>query len=304
MSDVYAEFGVNSAVMSSSDPTEHEQNMLALDVRTRDGDAEITLAKTKEDEEEEKTSEKTKEDSQEENPEENPEGNGEESPNADPEDQANEEGEEDDLTTLGEPDAELKAASDEITQYTEGFETLKEQAIKAGMTQEQITKAEQEYERDGKLSEASYEAMLKAGYSKGFIDSYIKGQEAVAERFVQKVVEYAGGQEKFQRIISHMQAASPESVESLYEAVERQDLKAIRSIINLGIQSRTKKLGKAPERQIQQKAPSVAPTPKPAAKAKGYASRSEMIKDMSSDAYRHDPVFRAKVEQRVAASDF
>lgn len=36
--DVYASFGVNSAVMSGGSVEEHEQNMLALDVAARDGD--------------------------------------------------------------------------------------------------------------------------------------------------------------------------------------------------------------------------------------------------------------------------
>ncbi|MRU22685.1 capsid assembly protein, partial [Xylella fastidiosa subsp. multiplex] len=35
--EVYASFGVNIAVMSGSTPTEHEQNMLRLDVAAHDG---------------------------------------------------------------------------------------------------------------------------------------------------------------------------------------------------------------------------------------------------------------------------
>ena len=42
--DVYASFGVNSAVMSGGSVEEHEQNMLALDVAARDGDDAIELA--------------------------------------------------------------------------------------------------------------------------------------------------------------------------------------------------------------------------------------------------------------------
>ena len=36
--DVYASFGVNSAVLTGSTPEEHQENMLALDVAARDGD--------------------------------------------------------------------------------------------------------------------------------------------------------------------------------------------------------------------------------------------------------------------------
>ncbi|MGM3299112.1 hypothetical protein, partial [Bacillus cereus group sp. BC229] len=48
MSDIYKEFGVNSAVMSSSDISEHEQNMLALNVDARDGDDALTLEEPEE----------------------------------------------------------------------------------------------------------------------------------------------------------------------------------------------------------------------------------------------------------------
>ncbi|WP_236452138.1 hypothetical protein, partial [Escherichia coli] len=41
--DVYASFGVNSAVMTGSTPEEHQENMLALDVAARDGDDAIEL---------------------------------------------------------------------------------------------------------------------------------------------------------------------------------------------------------------------------------------------------------------------
>ena len=41
--DVYASFGVNSAVLTGSTPEEHQENMLALDVAARDGDDAIEL---------------------------------------------------------------------------------------------------------------------------------------------------------------------------------------------------------------------------------------------------------------------
>lgn len=285
MTDIYAEFGVNSAVMSSSDPEEHEQNMLALDVRARDGDASIELSQP---DEEEVTEEETPE---------------EEAPEEEENTDEDESTDEEDFEPLGEPDAELKEASKAIDEYAEGFQALREQAFKNGLEPSQAEAMEAEYDRDGKLSQASYDALAKAGYSKGFIDSYIHGQEAVAEQFVAKVVDYAGGQDKFQRIIKHMETTSPDSVESLYDAVERQDLKAIRTIINLGTQGLSKKLGKAPARSVTQKAPAVAPK-RAAAKAEGYTSQTDMVKDMSSSAYRLDPAFRAKVEARVAASSF
>ncbi len=290
MTDIYAEFGVNSAVMSSSDPAEHEQNMLALDVRARDGDSSIDLVDP-EDETEEELEEESEEEESEEGDQEESEG-----------DETSDE-ESDDFEPLGEPDEELKEASESIEKYADGFVELRNQAIANGLTEQMAAQIEAEYNSDEGISDASYAALAKAGYSKDFVVSYMKGQEAVAEQFVAKVVDYAGGQDKFQRIIKHMESTYPDAVESLYEAVERQDLKAIRAIINLGTQSHAKKFGKAPVKNVIKAAPAVAPQ-RQSTKAQGYESRSEMVKDMSSAAYRTDAKFRAKVEARVAASDF
>lgn len=288
MTDIYAEFGVNNAVMTSADQAEHEQNMLSLNVDARDGDDAINLVE----------------------PEDTTEGDGEQPQDADEptdggEGESTEEsgGEtEEGFELLPEAPDDLKEASAAISAYADGFTALRDQAIKNGLTEEIAARIEAEYEEGG-ISEASYKALEKAGYSRQFVDSYIRGQESIADQFVAKVVEYAGGKDRFDKIIKHMQTTSPESTESLFEAIERQDLKAIRTIINLGVQSHTKKFGKAPARSVTKAAPA-APAKRSTPAVEGYASRQEMIRDMSKSEYRLDPAFRAKVEARVAASTF
>lgn len=287
MSDIYAEFGVNNAVMTSTDNAEHEQNMLALNVDARDGDDAIHLAEPDE------STDGLEQDDQTEGDEEAQEGSDQTEDNG---------GSEETFELLPEAPDDLKAASAAISAYADGFTALRDQAIKNGLTEEVAARIEAEYEADG-ISEASYKALEKAGYSRQFVDSYIKGQESIADQFVAKVVDYAGGKDRFDKIIKHMQSTSPESTESLFEAIERQDLKAIRTIINLGVQSHTKKFGKAPARSVTKAAPA-APARRAAPAAEGYSSRAEMIRDMSKSEYRLDPAFRAKVEARVAASSF
>lgn len=288
MSDIYAEFGVNNAVMTSTDNAEHEQNMLALNVDARDGDDAIHLA-----EEPDESTEGLDQEDQTEGDEEAQEGSDQTEDNG---------GAEETFELLPEAPDDLKEASAAISAYADGFTALRDQAIRNGLTEEVAARIEAEYEADG-ISEASYKALEKAGYSRQFVDSYIKGQESIADQFVAKVVDYAGGKDRFDKIIKHMQSTSPESTESLFEAIERQDLKAIRTIINLGVQSHTKKFGKAPARSLTKAAPA-APARRAAPAAEGYSSRAEMIRDMSKSEYRLDPAFRAKVEARVAASSF
>ncbi|WYW04430.1 head assembly [Pseudomonas phage vB_PpuP-Pori-3] len=288
MSDIYAEFGVNGAVMSSNNITEHEQNMLSLPTSVRDGDDAITLAGEEEANELELSTD-----------EEEQEGDGEQEGEQEGGEEA---ADSDDFTPLGEPDADLIESSKEIDEYAEGFQQLRAQAIKAGLEPSLADAIEREYEIDNKLSESSLKALEAVGYSRGFVRSFIAGQEAVASKYVAQIQNYAGGPEKFSQVIAHLQANSPDAVEALEEAMGRQDLAAVKTIINLGMQSRTKKFGKAPERAVNKRAS--APARAPQSGPEGFASQREMIAAMSDKRYQDDATYRQSVEARVARSNW
>ncbi|NBF03765.1 hypothetical protein GV819_15840 [Pseudomonas sp. Fl5BN2] len=283
--DVYASFGVNNAVISSHDISEHEQNMLGLDVSARDGDDSLDIAKPDNSESLEEEQEEEQEESEEEQ---------EEEEGGDPS--------EPDFVPLGEPSEELNKASEQLDEYAAGFDQMRAQAVKAGLPEDVADRIESEYEENGKLSEDSYVQLEKAGYSRGFVNSFMQGQEALAEAFVGKIMDYAGGRDQFNRVCKHLQANSPDAHKMLAAAIERQDLEAIRTTINLGMASQAKKFGKTPARTINRRA--AAPTNRTPEGQEGYTSQAEMIKDMSSTQYREDPVFRAKVEARVAAASW
>ncbi|KPA96907.1 capsid assembly protein [Pseudomonas asplenii] len=281
--DVYASFGVHNAVISSSDLSQHEQEMLALDVSARDGDDSIDLNNTEEAEEPGEELEEPDEQEEE-------HGETEELPDTG-----------DDFVPLGDPSEELKQASESLNEYATGFQEMRAQAIKAGLPEEVAGRIEAEYEEDGKLSDDSYMQLEKAGYSRGFVNSFMQGQEALAESFVTKVMDFAGGRDKFNQVLEHMKANSPDAADMLYAAIERQDLVAIKTTINLGMSSRAKKFGKSPERTVTKRAEAPARTTNG---PEGYSSQAEMVKDMSSTKYRDDAVFRAQVEARVMASSW
>ncbi|MES9336827.1 hypothetical protein ABEQ65_12990, partial [Cutibacterium acnes] len=147
MSDIYKEFGVNSAVMSSSDISEHEQNMLALNVDARDGDDALTL------EEPEEGTEEQEEESQDES--------GEQEEQGDEQEEGKEDAPEGDIENLPEvPDA-LREVSDQLSTYADGFDALKGQAFKLGLAEASALRMETEYESTGKLSDASYAELEK-----------------------------------------------------------------------------------------------------------------------------------------------
>ncbi|WYV70502.1 capsid assembly protein [Dickeya phage BIM BV-99] len=291
MSDIYAEFGVNGAVMSSNNITEHEQNMLSLPTSVRDGDESIETIDP--DTEVELGTEQDQETDVEVT--DNEAGDGE--------DDAADEGSETEFTPLGDPDAELIESSRQIDEYAEGFIQMREQAIKAGLDPSVADAIEAEYERDNQLSEASLKALEAVGYSRGFVRSFINGQEALAHTYVSQIQAYAGGPEKFQAILSHLNATSKDAVASLEKAIESQDLHAIKTIINLGMASHTKKFGKTPQRSITKRAPA-SPAAARKSTVEGFASQREMIAAMSDKRYQDDAAYRAQVEARVGASSW
>ncbi|WYW04236.1 head assembly [Pseudomonas phage vB_PpuP-Kallioja] len=287
--DVYAHFGVNSAVMTTTNITEHEQNMLALPVSVRDGDDSIEMSSEPQEGEGSEIELETGEDNSQE---------------LELDEEGTEEGaDSDEFTPLGEPDADLVAASEAVDEYADGFTQMRAQAIKAGLPQEVADQIEVEYETDNKLSEASLKALEKVGYSRGFVKSFISGQEALATTYVAQIQEYAGGPEKFKDIVAHMSANSPDAVEALEDAIQNQDLKAIKTLINLGMASRTKKFGKTPERSVTKRAPASAPQQSRKG-PEGYSSQREMVKAMSDARYGTDPQYRAEVEAKVLRSSW
>ncbi|UAW06999.1 capsid assembly scaffolding protein [Enterobacteria phage AH67C600_Q5] len=298
--DVYASFGVNSAVMSGGSVEEHEQNMLALDVAARDGDDAIELAS------DEVETERDLYDNSDPFGQEDDEGriqvrigDGSEPTDVDTGEEVAEGTEE--FTPLGETPEELVAASEQLGEHEEGFQEMINIAAERGMSAETIEAIQREYEENEELSDASYAKLAEIGYTKAFIDSYIRGQEALVEQYVNSIVEYAGGRERFDALYSHLETHNPEAAQSLDNALTNRDLATVKAIINLAGESRAKAFGRKPTRSVTSRA---IPAKPQATKREGFADRSEMIKAMSDPRYRTDANYRRQVEQKVIDSNF
>ena len=72
-------------------------------------------------------------------------------------------------------------------------------------TQEQVEQATglsldpyyNEYAENGVLSDDSYQKLQASGLNRELVDSYIQGQQALADATVQSIYQAAGGQEKY-----------------------------------------------------------------------------------------------------------
>ncbi|QVV96878.1 hypothetical protein [Kosakonia phage Kc166A] len=280
---VYAEFGVspNAITGSVEDLNEHQQSMLEKDVAVRDGDDAITFKQLEAEQEA---------DAEEEEAEAGQESEDEES-----------EGQDSEFVELGDTPADLTDAVEALSDNEEAFDDMVASAVEAGkVTAEEITKIKAEYAAEGKLSESSYEKLAEAGYSKRFIDSFIRGQEAMAEQYAAGVVRYAGGAEQFNRILSHLESTDKSTKEALESAILRKDLVTTKAILNLAGRTLGKARGVAPARTITAQGKPAVSAPK--VETEGFSSKADMVKAMSDPRYLRDAKYTMDVRAKVAAS--
>lgn len=284
---VYAEFGVSSNAITGSveDLNEHQKSMLEQDVAVRDGDDAITFKQL---EEQQPSEEDVEVDVDEDD----------EDQQDDPEEEGSDEV---DFVELGDTPKELTESVAALDDNEAAFDDMVSAAVEAGkVTADDITSIKAEYASKGELSEASYAKLAEAGYTKRFVDSFIRGQEAMAEQYAAGVVRYAGGAEQFNRILSHLEANDKSTREALESAIVRKDLATTKAILNLAGRNMGKAKGVPPARTITtQGKPVVA---KQTVAAEGYASKADMVKAMSDPRYLRDDAYTKQVRAMVAVS--
>lgn len=287
---VYAEFGVspNAITGSVEDLNEHQKSMLEQDVAVRDGDDAITF-KQLEAENEEATEEDENVD----------EAEGDDTEGND--DESDTEGDDQEFVELGETPKELTESVTALNENEAAFDDMVSAAVEAGkVTADDITAIKAEYASKGELSEASYAKLAEAGYTKRFVDSFVRGQEALAEQYAAGVVRYAGGAEQFNRILSHLESNDPSTREALEAAIVRKDIATTKALLNLAGKTLGKAVGVKPQRTITTQAkPVVAPK---APQTEAFSSKADMIKAMSDPRYLRDAKYTMEVRAKVAAS--
>lgn len=315
--DVYAQFGVSNSVVTSGSVSEHEQNMLSLNVAARDGDDAIELAEvepvdpTSDDPYAGLTDKFASEEddngymqirvgqdtitSEDELAQE-----GDENADNVEESEADSGKEAVEFEALGETPEDLTKAATSLNSHEQGFQSMVEKAVADGLPAESIQRMYDEY-KEGGLSEESYAELAKVNFTREFIDSYIQGQEALIDQYASSMVEYVGGNEKFAALMQHLQATDMTAFNSLDEALETRNIDLAKSLLNLAGQSYNLKFGKAAKRSVTKRAVQTKVT---APKVQGFTSQAEMIKAMSDKRYRDDAAYRHEVEQKVAYSRF
>lgn len=178
-------------------------------------------------------------------------------------------------------DADVNAAKDAVNQAGLNFDELST-----------------EYAKDGKLGDASYEKLEKAGIPKAMVDSFIAGQMALAQQqatvLANAAHEAAGGQDKYTEAVKWAGENLDVDAKKAFNAVIERGNPAEVKLAVAGLMSQYTSAGGAEPKNLSPAGnggPSV------------YNSVAEVMKDMSDPRYQSDSAFRKAVESKVARSN-
>jgi hypothetical protein len=166
---------------------------------------------------------------------------------------------------------------------------------KAGL---EWSKLNEEWSKDGKLSDASYEAFKAQGVSKDLVDGFISGQNAIAVANANVIrnaaFEAAGGEAKYMEAVAWAKTGlDPAQIVAFDKVVSGNDPAAVKMAVQ-GLMASYSKAGASEPSNL-------------GSGERGgqgvYANVEQMIADMSDPRYESDPAFRKRVEQKASRSN-
>lgn len=156
-------------------------------------------------------------------------------------------------------------------------------------------KFSQEVATSGALSEASYAELAAKGFSKSFVDRIIAGEQALAERDRNSILETVGGASQFETMKSWAAAN-----------LSADELKTFNSQVVASVDSSKMALQwlKTRYESANGSAPQLLTGGSSAAPSNGFRSQEEVVAAVRDARYQRDPAYRAEVARRLAAKQF
>lgn len=149
-----------------------------------------------------------------------------------------------------------------------------------------MLKLNEEFSKDGKLSDESIAKLEKAGIGKDVLNDYIEGQRAQATLITQRINESVGGEEHLKATLEWAaQKLSAPEIEAANRVLASGDEAQMKLVLTGLNQRRLAEVGIEPN-LVSGKAGAQR------GEAKGYASTAEWIADINSPKYRSDPAKR------------
>ena len=161
----------------------------------------------------------------------------------------------------------------------------------AGLNMETLS---EEFAKDGKLADGSYQSLEKAGIPKEYVDRFIAGQQAIADQQSATVKNLVGGTEAYDSMSDWAGQNLTETEKQAYNtAVNSKDLEAVKLAV-VGLKARyAQSTGSEPTLVEGKASPSA---------EQGFASWAQVTQAMSDPRYAKDPAYQAEVKNKLANS--
>jgi len=197
---------------------------------------------------------------------------------------------------------QLAKAYGELEKKMGGNET--QEAPEQPVTQEQAEEATgvqldkfyDEFADKGELTNQSYEELAKQGLNKDLVDSFIEGQNAIAEQQTANMHATVGGKENYDGMINWASEHLSETESKAFNAIMDKGNKDEMSLAINGMNSRYKSaVGANEPRTIRGTAPKVS--------ADVFKSTYEVAEAINNPKYSKDTFYRKQVEDKLKRSD-
>jgi len=150
---------------------------------------------------------------------------------------------------------------------------------------------QEEYNSTGELSKDAYEALDEAGISGDMVNSWIAGQEAVANQTIDSIYEIVGGKEQYDQMIEWADDnLEPWEVESFNTQIENLDPNSQFAVTGLQARYQNSIGAQSPHLVYGESAQHTMPK---------FESLNELTRAMSDKRYAEDPHFRSEVAKRL-----
>ena len=161
----------------------------------------------------------------------------------------------------------------------------------AGLNMDSLS---EEYAKEGKLADASYTSLEKAGIPKDYVDRFIAGQQAIADQQSSSVKEMVGGTQAYDTMSEWAGQNLSETEKTAYNsAVNSKDLEAVKLAV-VGLKARYS--------QATGNEPKLVEGKSSASGEQGFPSWAQVTQAMSDPRYAKDPAYQAEVKNKLANS--
>ena len=162
----------------------------------------------------------------------------------------------------------------------------------AGLNMESLS---EEYAKEGKLADASYTSLEKAGIPKDYVDRFIAGQEAIADQQSTTVKDIVGGTQAYDNMSEWAGQNLNETEKTAYNsAVNSKDLEAVKLAV-VGLKARYSQATGSEPKLVEGKA-------SPSGE-QGFQSWAQVTQAMSDPRYAKDPAYQTEVKNKLANSN-